>query len=79
MVLFLLDAETIFGHHVDGIGGALFRTDAASLAVFQVYGRRYRFGDHAVGTIEPAVETGLFACFDRYAFFRMEDGSENTP
>jgi len=49
----------MLGHHRDGLGGALFRADTASLAIIIIDLHGDGLGDDSLGAIHPTQETGL--------------------
>jgi len=64
---------------LDGFGRALFRADAASLAVIIVDLHWDGLGDDALRTKHPAEKTGFFACFGWNAFRAVYFGARRSP
>jgi hypothetical protein len=69
----------LFRDHTDGVYRADLFTDAAALAIFKVYGRRYGLGHDGLRAVKPAEEAGGLIQFRSRALFVVDDRQVSTP
>ena len=71
--------DVLLGNHLDRLGRALLRADAASLAVIIVDFHRDGLRDDSLGAIHPAKKTGFLSCFGWNAFRAVYFRSRGSP
>jgi hypothetical protein len=69
----------LFRDHSDGLHRADLFTDAATLAIFKVYGGWYRLGHDRLRTIKPAEEAGGLIQLRSRALFVIDDRQVGAP